>query len=366
MSRPTRCIVSTAALRHNLEVARRHAPGAGVWAVVKADAYGHGIDAALSGFDAADGWALLEWDKAIEIRARDPARPILMLEGCFCASDVARAARYRLDIVVHEETQIDWIARTSPSECAGLRVWLKRNSGMNRLGFDPGAFEAARERLQTLEPVENLSFLTHFANADRAGAERTSVAEFAAATPGANSIRSAANSAAVLSMPDASFDWIRPGIMLYGASPFGDRSAASLGLLPAMRLESTLIAVRTIAAGACVGYGSTYVAPRPMRIGVVACGYADGYPRHAPNGTPVLVDGSPSMIAGRVSMDMLTVDLDRVPTARIGSRVELWGDHIPVDTVAGHAGTIGYELLCAISSRVPRTTVDSVLLEAET
>jgi len=357
MPRPLFATVSIAAMRHNLSVARAHAPGCFAWAVVKADGYGHGLDNALLGFADADGLALVEFDRAARLRELGWTRPVLMLEGAFDEADVAQAARQRLTLVVHERRQLDWIERLAAG--AGIDVIVKLNSGMNRLGFDPADFRDAFERARRSPSVRALSTMTHFADADLAGGADAALRRFEAAMHGLDAPRSLANSAAILSLPAAHASAVRPGIMLYGATPFGERDARSLGLRAAMTLESQLIAVQSVSPGEAVGYGSTFRAERPMRVGIVACGYADGYPRHAPTGTPVAVDAVRTRTVGRVSMDMLAVDLAPVPDARIGARVELWGESIAIDEVAGAAGTIGYELMCALAARVPRRVVDA-------
>lgn len=339
-------------MRHNLARVRSLAPAARAWAVVKANAYGHGLEAALEGFRDADGLALVEFDKARALREAGWQRPILMLEGAFDEADVAQAVRDRLSLVVHEPRQIDWIA--APRPAVPLDVHLKFNSGMNRLGFDEAGLREAHARLASLPGVGAIALVTHFANADLPRGAEDAIARFETATAGLAGERSLANSAAVISSPAAHRDWVRPGIMLYGASPFGDRNATDCGLRPAMKLASRLIAVRTLAAGESVGYGSTFTADRTLRVGIVACGYADGYPRHAPTGTPIAVAGRRTRTLGRVSMDMLVADLEPVPRARAGDEVELWGGGlVDIDEVAASAGTIGYELMCALAPRVP-------------
>lgn len=354
MPRPILATVSIDALRHNLGVARAHAPGRFVWAVVKADGYGHGLQRVLAGLGDADGLALVEFDRAARLRELGWRGPVLMLEGAFDPADVAQAAAQRLSLVVHETRQLDWLARL-PAD-AGIDVHVKLNSGMNRLGFEPAALRAAFERARGLPAVRSVALATHFADADRDGGADEALRVFERAVQGIDAPRSLANSAAVLSLPAAHGTAIRPGILLYGASPFADRDARSFGLRAAMTLESTLIAVQSLAPGDAVGYGSTFRAERPMRIGIVACGYADGYPRHAPTGTPIAVDGVRTRTVGRVAMDMLMVDLRPVPGAGVGASVELWGETIAIDEVASAAGTIGYELMCALAPRVPVRT----------
>lgn len=344
-------------MRGNLALAKSLVPRSKAWAVVKADAYGHGIENAVRGFADADGLALIELEGAVRLRELGWTKPILLLEGFFQASDLDTITEYRLETVVHCTEQLELIEKAANIPEPGLLVHLKMNSGMNRLGFKPDQFRTAFERLSGSRAVKKISFMTHFANAELSAHEVLSFARqmqvFHETSRGLPGERSCGNSAAVLVHPELADDWIRPGIMLYGASP-GGRSAAEFGLKPAMRLESELISVQIVQQGESAGYGSLFVADRPMRIGVVACGYADGYPRHAPTGTPVLVNGIRTRVLGRVSMDMLNVDLTPVPDAHVGSKVVLWGDALPIDDVAQAAGTIGYELMCALTRRVAR------------
>jgi alanine racemase len=276
-----------------------------------------------------------------------------LLEGFFDPADLKVVEQHGLDVVIHCDEQIDMLEKAPPA--APIRVHLKMNSGMNRLGFRREAYRAAYARLRGTGAVGSIGFITHLANADDPANPRMPFAEqvrrFEEACTGLPGERSISNSAANLLDPELSRDWVRPGIMLYGGTP-GGKSAAEFGLLPAMTLSSEIIGIQIIEAGEAVGYGSRFIAPRRMVTGVVACGYADGYPRHAPNGTPVLVDGRKTGIVGRVSMDMLSVDLTGIPGARVGSKVTLWGDGLPIDEVADAAGTIGYELMCALAPRV--------------
>ena len=355
MPRPIRATIRSAALQRNLALLRqrtRRADGTGprLWAVVKAAAYGHGLGAAQAGFADADGLALLDFDDAIGLRARGWTRPILMLEGAFEPADVATARRHGLSLVVHDAAQIEWL-EAQPG--AALDLHLKMNSGMNRLGFAPERYRAAYGRVAATQGVASVTLMTHFATADDERGVAWQMEHFTAATEGLPGARSLANSAASLAHPSTHVDWVRPGIALYGGTPFADRSAADLGLVAAMTLESQVIGVQVLAAGDVVGYGASFVADGPLRVGIVACGYADGYPRHAPTGTPVLVEGSRTRTLGRVSMDMLAVDLTALPAAGVGSAVELWGEQLPIDEVAAAAGTIGYELMCAVAPRVP-------------
>lgn len=340
-------------MRHNLEVAKACAPHAKAWAVVKANAYGHGLARGMRAFSDADGLALIEPEGAVQLRNMGWQKPILLLEGFFEPADLSVVARYKLQCAIHCDEQISMLEAAALP--APLDVHLKMNSGMNRLGFTPAAFRQAYQRLKAIPAVRNITFMTHFANADDPANPGLPLAEqvrrFRAGTEGLTGECSLGNSAADLMHPDLASDWVRPGIMLYGGTP-GGKSAAEFGLRPAMTLTSEIIGVQHIAAGEAVGYGSCFIADRSMTVGVVACGYADGYPRHAPNGTPVIVDGIRTRVAGRVSMDMLTVDLTDIPSAGVGSKVVLWGDGLPIDEVAGAAGTIGYALMCALAPRV--------------
>jgi alanine racemase len=350
MARPLVAHIDAGALAANLARARALAPGASVLAVVKADAYGHGLARVLPALAAADGLALVELDAAVRVRQRGERRPVLLLEGFFEAAELDALAAHSLATVVHCAEQVDMLEKARVSR--PLDVYLKINTGMNRLGIAPADARALAQRLSHARSVASLHLMTHFARADEPDAIAEPLARFTAACEGMPYPRSLANSAGVVRYTDVGGDVVRPGVMLYGATPFATRSAQSLGLSPVMTLRSKLIGVQTLAAGESVGYAATFTAARPTRVGVVACGYADGYPRHAPNGTPVLVDGHRVPMAGRVSMDMLTVDLSSVPEARIGSDVVLWGEGLPVDEVANAAGTVGYELLCAVAPRV--------------
>ena len=358
MPRPLVAIIDIAALQSNLALARSAMPQAKTWAVVKANAYGHGLEHGMHGFQQADGLSLIELDAAVRLRELGWHKPLMLLEGLFEAADLAGADQYRLEIVVHNDFQLSLLREAKLS--APLNVHLKINTGMNRLGFMPERVAEVAQSLRAMSSVASLSFMTHFANAEEqhpALSVATQLARFQAALAGLHGNISLANSAATLLHSELSADWIRPGVMLYGGSP-GGGSAAAFGLLPAMTLQSQLIAIQHIKKGDVVGYGSQFVAAQAMQIGVVACGYADGYPRHAPSGTPILVDGVRTSIIGRVSMDMITVDLTPVPQAHVGSKVNLWGEGLPIDEVAAAAGTIGYELMCAVAPRVAKKVRD--------
>jgi alanine racemase len=359
MPRPIRASISMAALTHNLMVARRlaaeRASTAKVWAVLKANAYGHGIERAARAFESADGFAVLDFQEAARLRQAGATKPILMLEGFFKPSDLPFLVKYSLTPVIHNPEQVEMLRLTA---LAGeIDVYLKVNTGMNRLGFTVENLRAAYNTLRMHPQVARLSVMTHFADADGAGGVKAQLDWFNEMTQQieglAQAQRSMANSAALIRFPEARADWVRPGIMLYGCSPFADQTAEALGLKPAMTLSSELIATQHLHQGERIGYGFSYEAVGEMTIGVVACGYADGYPRHAPTGTPVLVNGKRARIVGRVSMDMICVDITDIPEAYIGSPVTLWGEGLSADEVAAAAGTVSYELLCALAARVP-------------
>ena len=364
MPRPIQSTIHTDALRHNLARARHAAPDARVWAVVKANAYGHGIENVFEGLRGADGFALLDLDEAQRVRDLGWRGPILLLEGVFDQRDLEWCSRLGLWHTVHCDEQIDMLAAHKTQ--VPHRVFLKMNSGMNRLGFAPQAYRAAWNRLDALTQVEEVSLMTHFSDADTARGVAEQLALFDAVTRDLPGERTLSNSAATLrhmGLPGASgsvaSDWIRPGIATYGSAPdYPEHTAAHWGLQPAMTLQAGIIAVQHLGAGDVVGYGSSFVADIPLRIGVVACGYADGYPRLCPTGTPVLVGSVRTRTVGRVSMDMITIDLGPVPEASFGSTVTLWGRSstgavLDIDAVARSAGTVGYELMCALARRVP-------------
>ncbi len=356
MTRPVQASIHLAALRHNLGQVRNAAPHSRVWAVVKADAYGHGLARVWPALSGADGFAMLNLEDAIQLREWGWKGPILMLEGFFSAQELALFDRYRLTTSLHSNWQIKALADARLS--APLDVYLKINSGMNRLGFVPDQVHRVWRQLCELNNVGELTLMAHFADADRPDGVDAPMARISQAAEGLEAPRSLANSAATLWHPQTHYDWVRPGIVLYGASPSGCWSdIASAGLRPAMTLSSEIIGVQTLKPGERVGYGSRYCAPREQRIGIVACGYADGYPRVAPDGTPVVVGGVRTGLVGTVSMDMLAVDLTPCPQAGIGTPVELWGEQIRIDDVAAASGTIGYELMCALAPRVPVVTV---------
>jgi alanine racemase len=372
MPRPILATIHTHALQHNLTRARAAAPDARVWAVVKANAYGHGIEHVFEGLRGADGFALLDLGEAERVRGLGWRGPILLLEGVFEPRDLEICSRLNLWHAIHCDAQIDMLATHKTHQ--PHRVFLKMNSGMNRLGFAPARFRAAWTRLNALPQVDEISLMTHFSDADGARGIAEQMNVFASVTQDLPGERTLSNSAAALrhgaqSLPTdlgglrAAADWIRPGIAIYGSSPdFPEHAMAHWDLQPAMTLASRIIGTQELNAGDSVGYGSSFTADRPMRIGIVACGYADGYPRCAPTGTPVLVNGVRTRTVGRVSMDMITVDLSSLQhegvEAGYGSEVTLWGRArhgavLPIDEVAHAAGTVGYELMCALAQRVP-------------
>ena len=370
MPRPISARIHSAALAANLERARRAAPDARVWAVVKADAYGHGIERVFDAFRAADGFALLDLAEAERVRALGWRGPILLLEGVFEARDLELCSRLSLWHAVHCDEQIDMLAAHKTQ--VGHRVFLKMNSGMNRLGFTPQRYRTAWARLNALPQVDEISFMTHFSDADGPRGIAHQMAAFNTATEDLPGERSLCNSAATLRhAADARVraDWVRAGIVLYGSAPdFPAHNADHWQVQPTMTLATRIIGTQQLQAGDTVGYGSRFTAEGPLTIGVAACGYADGYPRHCDTGAPVLVNGVRTRLVGRVSMDMVTVDLSPVIAAGMdagfGSEVTLWGRArngavLPIDEVAQAAGTVGYELMCALAPRVP-VAVDGV------
>lgn len=356
MSRPVQAAIDLQALRHNLQIVRRAAPTSRVWSVVKANAYGHGIDRVWRALEGTDGFAMLNLEEAILLRERGWKGPILMLEGFFHADELPLFDKYRLTSSIHSNWQLKVLQDAQLH--APLDIYLKMNSGMNRLGFQPERVHSIWRQLRELKNVGDITLMAHFANAELPDGITDAVQRIAQAKEGLDCPLSLANSAATLWHPEVHADWVRPGIVLYGASPSGQwQDVADSGIRPVMTLNSQIIAVQTLQAGDCVGYGSRYCASGEQRIGIVACGYADGYPRLAPTGTPVLVDGVRTGTVGAISMDMLTVDLTPCPQAGIGTPVELWGKDVKIDEVASAAGTVGYELMCALAPRVPVVTM---------
>lgn len=376
MPRPIRALIDIAALHHNFNAlkrglamskAPRQAPTK-IWAVVKADAYGHTLDAAIAAFAQADGLAMLDFQEAARCRQAGWKKPILMLEGLFGREDLDVAVELGLTLVVHEQRQLSLLEQAQVEK--PFNIYLKMNTGMHRLGFEAADYPQAYARLQSLQQVGkvgDITHMTHFAYAEREDGIDQPMGVFKEAVQGLKGHWCVSNSAATLVhsnplsqqwVPPDTELWLRPGICLYGGSPFERRPAIEFELKSAMTLKSELISVRQVRAGEGVGYGHTYIADKPMMVGVVACGYADGYPRHAPTGTPAAVGGVRTRLVGRVSMDMLTVDLSDLSNCKVGDEVVLWGEGGPTaDEVAHAAGTISYELLTAVTARVPRRLI---------
>jgi alanine racemase len=346
--------VDTAALRHNLEVVRQCAPRSRVMAVIKANAYGHGLVAVARALQSADAFAVARVDEGLILRQAGIGTRIVLLEGVFDTAQLAAAAAAGFDLVLHSPEQIELLRAAPPG--ASFKLWLKLDSGMNRLGFKGAAFGAAHAALSRLPAVRGaINLFTHLSSADEPELPTTmeQLARFAAAADSFAGERSIANSAGMLKFADAQADWVRPGLLLYGASPFAGSIGADHGLQPVMTLHAHVIAVKDLKVGEHVGYGGAWVARRPTRLAVAAVGYGDGYPRSLPSGSPVLLNGVRVPLAGRVSMDMIGIDVSDMQNSPVqGDRVTLWGAGLPVEEVAARAGTIPYELLCGISQRV--------------
>jgi alanine racemase len=358
LNRAARATIDSAALRANLAAARRAAPDSRVMAVIKANAYGHGIVPVARALDAADAFAVARLEEAVALREAGLTRPITLLEGVFHPEQLERAGQLGLELVVHCAEQIEMLEAAGGS--ARFPVWLKIDTGMHRLGFPVAQATQAAARLKDCGAVgSEFRFMTHLACADERDNEMTSrqIAEFDSAVAGLAGERSIANSAGLLAWSQSRVEWVRPGIMLFGASPFEGKTGDAMSLRPAMTLSSELIAIKTVTAGGRVGYGSTWEAREDTRIGVVAIGYGDGYPRRLGSGTPVIVGGQPARLVGRVSMDMITIDLGRAPEARLGDEVVLWGEGLPIELIAQAAETIPYELLCGVTQRVAMRVV---------
>ncbi|RVU85397.1 alanine racemase [Leucothrix sargassi] len=354
MARPAHAVIDLDAIRHNYRLAKSVAPHSKAIAIVKANAYGHGavaVGRALAPEADAFGVACLE--EAIELREAGIDNPILLLEGIFEPDEMLLVEEHKLTIAVATQHQLDWLLNANIR--AAIDVFLKVDSGMHRLGFSPEDASTAYEALSASPKVKELIYMTHFACSDEPDSPVTNqqLATLDTVTTDHKNSISTANSAAILAHPNTHAQFIRPGIMLYGSTPLGDSHASLSQLKPAMSLRSAIFSIRDVAAGETIGYGGRYLCEKPTRVGVVAIGYADGYPRHADNGTPISVDGQASQIIGRVSMDMLTVDLTHLPDATIGSPVELWGNHVTANSVAENSSTIAYTLFTGITRRVP-------------
>lgn len=358
MSRPARALLDAGALKHNLQQVRLHAQRARVMAIVKADGYGHGLAwVAQTLGEAADAFGVSSIEEGLQLRAAGVTRPICLLEGFFTADELPLLSMQHFEPVIHHDSQLNILAQASPLH--RLTAWIKVDTGMHRLGFAPAVVPDVLKQLRNSRAVTGVRIMSHFARAEFANDNytQTQIDDFANLTRNLGLETSLANSAGILSWPASHLDWVRPGIMLYGASPLMDRDAATLDLKPVMTLESALIAVQPRKKGDPIGYGGDWCCPEDMPVGVAAIGYGDGYPRHAPPGTPVLVNGRRVPTVGRVSMDMITLDLRSQPRARVGDPVVLWGRGLPVEEVAHNAGTVSYELLCHVTERIPRVVI---------
>jgi len=352
MQRPIKAYIDLAALTHNLSITRHYAPKSRIMAVIKANAYGHGLLHTAQALRSVDGFALLELDAAIYLRNAGFRHPILLLEGFFSTHELALLEKYKLSTVVHHHEQAAMLANCKHRE---LDIFLKINTGMNRLGFTPEQFPTVYEMLSNNTAVSNITLMTHFATADGTFNNtrfKKQIHAFNQTTQYISKPLSLANSAAIIRYPQVHRDWVRPGLMLYGASPFPSHTGADFKLKPVMTLTSKIIAIQHLKKGDIVGYSGSFQAKKPMCIGIVACGYGDGYPRHAPTGTPVLVDNQRCQVIGKISMDMLAVDLTELHHPRINSPVTLWGQGLPIEEIARAADTVSYELLCSLPTRV--------------
>src|SRR3989344_524726 len=358
MSRPARALLDAGALKHNLQQVRLHAQRSRVMAIVKANAYGHGLAwVARTLGESADAFGVSSIEEGLQLRAAGVTRPVCLLEGFFSADELPLLSKQRLEPVIHHDGQLRALEQASP--LLRLTVWIKVDTGMHRLGFPPVAVENIVKQLRNSRAVTGVRIMSHFARAEFPNDDvtRSQINDFAKLIRNLELETSLANSAGILAWPSSHFDWVRPGIMLYGASPLMYKDAATLDLKPVMTLESALIAVPPRKKGDAIGYGGDWRCPGDMPGGGAAIGYGDGYPRHAPPGTPVLVNGRRVPTVGRVSMDMITLDLRTQPQAKVGDPVVLWGQGLPVERVAQGAGTVSYELLCQVTERIPRVVV---------
>ena len=353
MTRPARVVINLKALRHNLARVRELAPNSSVMAIIKADAYGHGITRVAKVLSSADAFGVACLEEARQLRSAGITQPVILLEGPYAAAELNEIVELDLQAVIHDMSQVDMLESMNLTK--PVTVWLKIDSGMHRLGFLPELFSEVWQRLRKCKSVaEDIRLMTHLASANErqnpmTAAQLKCFHDLCRDIPVPQTI---ANSAAILAFPETHADWVRPGLMLYGVSPLVDSHAMEEGLQPVMTLESQLIAVKKLRASDPVGYGATWHCPEDMPVGIVAAGYGDGYPRHAPSGTPVLVNGKRVSLIGRASMDMLIVDLRNQPDAKAGDPVVLWGEGLPVEEIANHAGTIPYELLCGVHKRL--------------
>ncbi len=358
MSRPARALLDAGALKHNLQQVRLHAKRSRVMAIVKANGYGHGLVwVARALGESADAFGVSSIEEGVQLRAAGVTRPICLLEGFFTADELPLLSKQRLEPVIHHDGQLKTLAQASP--LLKLTAWIKVDTGMHRLGFPPAAVPGVVKQLRNSPAVTEVRIMSHFARAEFAAdvVTQSQIDDFLGLTRNLGLETSLANSAGILAWPSSHLDWVRPGIMLYGASPLMDKDAAALDLKAVMTLESALIAVQPRKKGDPIGYGGDWRCPEDMPVGVAAIGYGDGYPRHAPPGTPVLVNGRRVPTVGRVSMDMITLDLRTQPQAKVGDPVVLWGRGLPVEEVAQSAGTVSYELLCHVTERIPRVVI---------
>ncbi len=346
--------IDHAALRFNLNRVRQTAPNSAIWAVIKADAYGHDMGRVATTLSDADGFAVARLDEALQLRRAGITKPVLILEGIHSTEELRIASQADLEIVLHHTSQLATLS--SAKLASPISIWIKLDTGMHRLGFSAEEFDGVLQRLQQTAAVKTIGLMTHLANADEPSDPTTEeqLNQFEQLATGRALPQSAANSAGILRFSASHYDWVRPGIMLYGASPFADSTGPELGLKPVMTLRSSLISVKALKKGDRVGYSGTFEAPEDMPMGVVGIGYGDGYPRHAKAGTPLLVNGQPLPLIGRVSMDMITVDLRQQPNAQVGDPVILWGEGLPAEEIADAASTIAYQLFCGIAKRVRR------------
>ncbi|WP_444994788.1 alanine racemase [Aliikangiella sp. IMCC44359] len=357
--RSTRAIINLKAVKHNVSIVKQLAPGCKIMAVVKADAYGHGIVQVANCFTDVEAIAVACMDEAIKLREAAITKPIILLEGFFSQGELRQAIEYDLQTVVHQESQLLELEKLSAKILSAtpdyqLKVWLKLDSGMNRLGFEEQDFIEAYQRIKQIKVVDTVNLMSHLACADdiKNLMSKEQIKKFNITTKGMQGLRSMANSAGVVAWPESHYDWVRPGIILYGCSPMLGINGLAHHLQPAMTLESQLFAIRNLKPGDKVGYGSAWTAQKSTKIGVIAIGYGDGYPRHAKEGTPVWIEGKTYPLVGKVSMDMITVDLGADCKLDIGSKAVLWGEGLPVETIAEFANTIPYTLLCGVTSRV--------------
>jgi alanine racemase len=351
MSRPLQARINLSALQNNLAVARQHAPNSRIMAVIKANGYGHGLLRVARALAGAEGFAVIDINDAVDLRDAGFRQRVLLLNGFYSPEELPVIAEYSLTPVIHQQEQLDRLG--SAALPVKLDIFLKLNTGMNRLGFKPGAFHSALSALKQSRIVSGITLMTHFASADDEQGIAGQFEQFNKIAASESLPCSLANSAALLRYPETHSDWVRPGIMLYGSSPFAEKSAKQLGLQPVMTLQSQIIATQDLQPGDKVGYTGLFTAEKTMRVGIVACGYADGYPRHARTGTPVCVEGKITRTLGRISMDTLCVDLSEIPDAAVGTPVILWGEGNPIEEVAKAAGTVSYELFTKLNSRVP-------------